>query len=213
MYIHKSHSTGWGHNQHHTSHNLNDPLLTLINRILNIHIYFGTGEALRLLNSLKHLKLSAFCIRHLDCSSMWIDNKWALVHVMIRRPLVNSHYLRQWWPSSLTHMCVIRHQPTKMAICIVTANTHHILEIIYHVLRKLIYSLWTQTHLFQVCWQIANGTGISPSRQLWDGTNNTGTTSCKLYEYNKLQSSCYVLSHKFISDTEATLKDVDKWSA
>ena len=127
MYIHKSHSTGWGHNQHHTSHNLNDPLLTLINKVLNINICFGTEEAFRLLNSLKHLKLSAFCIRHLDCSSMWIDNKWTLVHVMIRRPLVNSHYLRQWWPSSLTHMCVIRHQPSKMAIYTVAANTHHIL--------------------------------------------------------------------------------------
>ena len=43
-----------------------------------------------------------------------IDNKSVLAQVMAWRRRATSHYLNQWWPSSLTHKCVTRPQWVKI---------------------------------------------------------------------------------------------------
>ena len=56
---------------------------------------------------------NAFCWMIIQISLKFIpkgpiDNMPALIQILAWRRMATSHYLNQWWPSLLTHVCVTR---------------------------------------------------------------------------------------------------------
>ena len=104
-----------------------------------------------------------FALNIFKSSKVASQCKWRIrQHATVGRPLANNHFLYQWWPSSLTHMCVTEYQRATGEIDIVAGNAHHISKIIYHILQVNQCTAGTNTFV-DVYGQIANGNAISSS--------------------------------------------------